>query len=646
MVDKFNIRQKHSILVVLMLIILTLGVYWPVQNYEFINYDDNIYVTDNYHTQSGLTLKSIIETFKDTNTGLWHPLTLMSHMLDWELFGNNAGGHHWTNVIIHIFNTVLLFLFFHTLTGAIWRSAFVAALFAIHPINVESVAWIAERKNVLSTFFWILTMLFYVRYVKLPNWKRYLPVFLCFALGLMSKPMLVTLPFVLLLLDYWPLDRTTIGQQNEGQTKAPAFAIQKRKISFLILEKIPLFVLSVISICLTFYAAQYLKSIVSLETLSLAKRISNAIVSYILYIKKLVWPTDLAVFYPLSYISIWQISIAALFLVGVTVFVCKCFRKYPYLLVGWFWYLGTLVPVIGLVQNGSHAMADRYAYIPLIGLFVLIVWGMGDMLKKIFSTKLIAIISGMTLAALIIVSHYQIQYWRNTFTIFNHAVNVTKDNYIAHSYLAGEFLARNNLKETIHHCQIALSLDSTNYNSLVRMATAYELLGEKNKAIDALRLAIKGHPEYVRAYNDLYVFLLQAGKAEEAEEALKECRKAVELPYNKDNLELHYNFGNTLATHGHYDEAVIQYNQVLCIQPQNAFAHNNLAMMLLRQGKIDDALNHFREAIRLKPKFANAHYQLELILKQKGLTEEANRHYQGAIRINPGYEDKKIDISQ
>jgi predicted negative regulator of RcsB-dependent stress response len=607
-VDLNSIGKRSVILAILVLIILTLVIYWPVQDYEFINYDDQLYVTDIYSQKNTITIRDISDAFTDFHTGNWHPLTTMSHMLDWQLFGEKAGGHHWTSVIIHIFNTVLLFLLLNSLTGAIWRSALVAALFAVHPINVESVAWIAERKNVLSTFFWILTMLLYVWYVKQPNWKRYLPVFLCFALGLMSKPMLVTLPFVLLLIDYWPLNRTAIDTQNENKSEIQApLKVGKAKLSFLVWEKIPLFILTSISICVTLYTQHTVKAVVNLDSLPLAKRLSNAIVSYGLYIKKMFWPVDLAVIYPYVTMPAWQILVIVTLLVIITVIVCKYFLRYPYWAVGWFWYAGTLVPVIGIVQVGSQSMADRYAYIPLIGLFVMIVWGMAYVFKKIFSTKMVAAISGMILVALIIVSCHQVQYWQNTFSLFNHAVNVTENNSIAHSNLAGELLKQNKVKEAMHHCQIALLLDPANYNTLVRIAWAYNLLDEKNKAIDALRLAIKVRPEYVRAYNDLYVLLRQAGKAEEA---LKEYRKAVELNLNKNNLELHYNFGNALAMQGHYDEAVIQYNQALRIQPRNAFVHNDLAMVLLRQGKTDDALNHFREAVKLQPRNENAHYQL------------------------------------
>jgi len=588
-VDLSSIEKRSAILVIFILIVLSLIIYWPVQDYKFINYDDQLYVTDIYSLKDTVTFKDIYDAFTDFHTGNWHPLTMISHMLDWQSFRENAGGHHWTNVIIHILNTVLLFLLFNRITGAIWRSAFVAALFAIHPINVESVAWIAERKNVLSTFFWILTTLFYVWYVKLPSWKKYLPVFICFALGLMSKSMLVTLPFVLLLLDYWPLNRTAINTQNENQSEIQApLKVGKAKLSFIILEKIPLFILTAISICVTLYTQHTVKALASLDYLPLARRISNAVVSYGLYIKKMFWPVDLAVIYPWVTTPAWQIFVIVTLLVIITVIVCKYFLRYPYLAVGWFWYAGTLVPVIGIVQVGSQSMADRYAYIPLIGLFVMMVWGMGDIFKKIFSTKVLAVISGVILVVLLILSCYQVRYWQNNFTLFNHAVNVTENNSIAHSNLAGEFLMQNKVREAMYHCQIALLLVPEDYNTLVRIARAYDLLGENSKAIDALHLAIKVHPEYAKAYNDLSILFLKTGKVPDA---MKEYQKAVELNSNKDNLELHDNFGNILAAQGRYDEAIIQYNQALRIQPQDVFVHNNLAMVLLRQGKTDDALN-------------------------------------------------------
>jgi len=306
--------------------------------------------------------------------------------------------------------------------------------------------------------------------------------------------------------------------------------------------------------------------------------------------------------------------------------------------MGWLWYLGALIPVIGIIQVGDQAMADRYAYVPFIGLFIMLTWGAFDVLKKYFSSRITLIIALSIIVGLTIVAKRQVQYWQNTLTLFNHDLTVTRNNSVAHSIVAGDLLMQNKVNEARIHCEKALLLNPNNYTALVHVARVYDLLGENIKAIDALRLAIKVQPEYAKAYNDLCILFLKTGKVQDA---MKEYRKAIELNSNKDNLELHYNIGNILATQGHYDEAIIQYNQVLRMQPHNAVVHFNLAILLLRQGRKDDALNHFQEVIRLQPDNAKAHYQLSLILKQKGMTEEANRHYQEAIRLTQEMQDHK-----
>ena len=433
MPDKFTLTRSHSVIfIIIALTFLIIADYWPVQNYEFLNYDDPGYVTSNYQIQSGITFKSIANTFTDIHTSNWHPLTMISHMLDWTLFGDNAGGHHWTNVIIHIFNTILLFLLLNKLTGTLWRSAFVATLFAIHPINVESVAWIAERKNVLSTFFLISTILFYVRYVKSPDYKKYLPVLICFVLGLMSKSMLVTLPCVLLLLDYWPLNRMQINPQNEDHIQTQTSILSKKSsISFLLLEKFPLFVLSLISVFFTLYAARACNTIAGFESFSFSRRIYNVIFSYSWYIKKNFCPTDLAAFYPHA-VSTWQFFTALLFLIVVTFFVCRYFRKHPYLLVGWLWYLGTLVPVIGIVQVGFQTMADRYAYVPLIGIFIMTAWGLPQLLFRMKNGRLMAaFIAAIFILIISLTTYLQVHVWKNNYSLLGHALSAYPENYSA-----------------------------------------------------------------------------------------------------------------------------------------------------------------------------------------------------------------------
>jgi protein O-mannosyl-transferase len=578
-----DLKIQHStkdIIIMFILAALILAVYWPVQDYKFISYDDYMYVTENYRIQSGIDIISIADTFRDVHTGHWHPLTMMSHMVDWQLFGYNAGGHHWTNVIIHIFNTLLLFLFFRYLTSAIWRSAFIAALFAIHPLNVESIAWIAERKNVLSTFFWILTMMLYVWYVKSPNWKRYLPMFVSFALGLMSKPMLVTLPFVLLLLDYWPLNRISFNSRDEDRLEiSTPFVSQKLKISSLMIEKIPLFILTIISTCLTIYAALYVKMVANLEALPLTKRISNAIISYALYIKKLFLPYNLAVFYPPSKIDFWQASFTALLMFGITITVFKFYRKYPYLLVGWLWYLGTLVPVIGLLQVGAQAMADRYTYIPLIGIFIIMAWGLFDLtMERRKGNVIFSAIAVLIIAIMAVLTSIQVSYWKNNVTLYSHAIEVTKNNYLANNNLGAHFID----------------------------------IGDYKQAYFYITTAIQINPKYADAHRNLAVIFIEEGKKEKAINHFKEAIKI--KPNYTDAIR---RLADVLARDKQFEEAKNQYIKLLTYDPADYEAYNNLGAVLVQIGKVDDAIVLFRKALYLKADYIIAKRNLEIVLRQK-----------------------------
>lgn len=557
MSNNLALTNKQTVtLTILFLAVMILTVYWPVQNYEFSHYDDTLYITKNYLAQQVISGKNIAAAFADVNTGHWHPLTMISHMLDWQLFGDRAGGHHWTSVIIHIFNTILLFLFLHMATGAIWRSAFVAALFAVHPINVESVAWIAERKNVLSTFFWMTAMLSYVWYVRKPGWQRYLLIILSFALGLMSKPMLVTLPFVLLLLDYWPLKRTKIYQQGEDQTTA-VIAVKKEKISLLILEKIPLFVLSAVSIGLTLYAARSVKTIATLEAVPIMKRFANVIVSYGLYIKKLFWPFDLAVFYPLNYnIPFWHIFLAASLIIIITIFVCAYFRKFPYLPVGWFWYLGTLVPVIGIVQVGAQSMADRYAYVPFIGLSIMIAWGMFGIMKKLVSAKIIVIIFTCIVVVLMILTHFQIKHWENSITLYQRAIKVTKENFVAHLNLGLYLNEINKPRQAIYYLNIARKFNKEDTMLHGGLGIALARMGKHAEAVEEYKTALRIQPRNARAHNNLGVSLMRLGRNDEAEKHFREAIK-LELEYP----HAHYYLARILEKKGRKEEAAFHYQE-------------------------------------------------------------------------------------
>jgi len=578
MLNKFEISPKRSILVVLMLIILTLGVYWPVQKYEFVEYDDPIYVTSNYLIQSGITLQSLKYILTDIHTSNWHPLTMISHMLDWSLFGDKSGGHHWTNVIIHIFNTILLFLFFNRFTGAIWKSAFVAALFAVHPLNVESVAWISERKNVLSTFFWMLTMLFYGRYVESPGWRRYLPVLICFALGLMSKPMVVTLPFVLLLLDYWPLDRLQMNLQNKT---SPVILRKSNKISFLILEKIPLFILSVVSIFVTLYAARHAKTTTGFESLPLRDRIFNAVVSYALYIKKLFWPTHLVICYPILDIPVWQFSIALLFLVIVTIFVCGYCRKYPYLFVGWFWYLGTLVPVIGLIQVGFQAMADRYAYVPFIGLFLIIAWAAERILSKdIFLKRLFIFISALVIIFLTLATHNQIKLWSNSVTLFEDTIKKDPNNFVAYALMGQVMFVKGENEKALYYYDKVLKLTPRVYAAYKNKGVVLKKMGKRNEAIKIFEKALKLDKSSVDAY---YSLALLYSEDNNLDECIKYALKAIEV---KPDYEDGYNIlGLALFKKGRIQESILQFEKALQINPYHKIAQKNLQIALEKKKK-------------------------------------------------------------
>ncbi len=565
--DRFRINSRHFVIfIAIMLTISILSLYWRVQNYDFINLDDPVYVTANYQIQSGIDLTTISAAFTDLNTSNWHPVTMMSHMLDWQMFGANAGSHHWTNVMIHIFNTTLLFILFRIMTGALWRSAFVAALFAIHPLNVESVAWISERKNVLSTFFFVSSVLLYVWYLKFPDWKRYLLLLVSFTFGLMSKPMLVTLPFVLLLLDYWPLNRWKIDSERDNQPRI-------NKTYNLIIEKIPLFAFSAISSCITIYAARDAGTVYNFDALPFGSRISNAVVSYASYVRKLFWPRDLAVFYPYSDIAVWKIFASSFLIGGVTIFACRFFRKYPYLFIGWFWYLGTLVPVIGLIQVGSQAMADRYVYVPMIGIYIMMSWGISEMFSRLLNGKLLVIlISSFFILHLASVTYHQVGTWKNNHTLFDHAIRVNPQNYQAYSLLGLEMAAR----------------------------------GEYEDAIYYQYMALKYKPKFYPAYNYAGTIFQRMGRIEDS---ISCYTKALQI--NDKFSDAHYNLGIMLIEQNRINDAIIHFKKALETTPNDPDIHNNLGVSLLKAGSIEEARTHFLKSLSLNPNGAVARKNLQ-----------------------------------
>ena len=579
-----NSRWQQKSIICLLLVLSTFAIYFRVCSYEFVNYDDDIYVTANAQVQKGLTLKNMAWAFSTTEIANWHPVTWISHMLDVQLWGLDSGRHHLVNLLFHIANTLLLFLTLNRMTGALWRSAFVAALFAMHPLNVESVAWVAERKNVLSTFFWILTMWSYSRYVEKPAAGRYLAMLFLFMLGLMTKPMLVTLPFVLLLLDYWPLNRLQFeaaltsrhfnihaDSQTTGTgdllqsdvSSVPPAASGNPSILSLIREKIPLFVLAAVSCWVSFLAQQSSGAVRSMEAIPLASRAANALVSYVAYMGKMIFPFKLAVFYPYpAEIPGWKIAGAATVLILFFGLAWKVRMRHPYVLVGWLWYMGTLVPVIGFVQLGAQAMADRYAYVPLVGLFIASIWGVAEIIKNHPNLKKMIPVAAISVVGFFsLMTWMQAGYWKNSVELFQHALDVCPGNYLAHNNLGN----------------------------------AWAGLGQNDAAHNHYAQALQIYPDYADAHYNTGRILAARGQLDEAIDHYQAAIKS-----NPGLKKAYYNLGTVWAQKGQDAEAIRHFSTALKLDPDYAEAHNNIGVVLIRQGKIDEAAAHFQKAVNLK----------------------------------------------
>lgn len=497
------------------LMITTLAVYWQVQDHKFLNYDDPAYVTDNSNVKKGLTSENVHWAFTTDHFSNWHPVTWLSHMLDYQIYGPHPKGHHLTNLLFHIANTLLLFLVLLRMTGALWQSGFVAALFALHPFNVESVAWIAERKNVLSTFFWLLTLWAYVRYVEKPNARRYGLVALLMTLGLMSKSMLVTLPFVLLMMDYWPLRRLKLEQGNNQSTGKHIG--RRSDIWRLVREKIPLLILATGAGIATFIVQKSGGELQAMEVHSLTTRLANAMVSYLEYLKKTLWPEGMSVFYPHpgNDLTILKEMLCGMALLGISAISIRLLKKAPYLAFGWFWYLGTMVPVIQIIQTGRHAMADRYAYIPLIGIFIIVAWGLPELLKKWHLKKMVLLIlAGIYIPTLIVITWNQVSHWKTSITLFKHAIRVTDTEHpdfaLTHINLGNALLAEQKTLEAISHYKMAIKLKPGSAISHYNLANALLTSRKIEESIGHYKIAIKLKPDFVDAHFNLNIALRQS----------------------------------------------------------------------------------------------------------------------------------------
>ncbi len=683
--------------VCLLLALSTLAVFWPVVGCGFLNYDDPSYFWDNDHVLGGLTWPNIVWAFRTFAASNWHPLTWLSHMLDVELFGRTPTVPHCVNLALHIANSWLLFLLLRRMTAAHWRSALVAALFALHPLHVESVAWVAERKDVLSTFFGLLCLWAYARFAECrmqnaecrnqeaaasvtqhathntphtsilhpPSSIFYLLSLLFFALGLMSKPMLVTLPLVMLLLDYWPLRRFEPLNINQ----------QLSAIGRLLWEKAPFLLLSAASSVVTVLAQR--TAITPVAALSLPARFANTFVSYARYLGKTIWPVDLALPYP--HPGTWpliQVLMAGMLVGALCLAALLAARWIPFLLTGWFWFLGMLVPVIGVVQVGLQSMADRYTYMPLIGLFIIVAWGAVEVLAHWRLPKGAVgatIAAGLVLCGLL--ARHQAGYWRKGERLFRHAAAVTKDNFVALNLIGISLEKERRLDEAIECYRSAIRMKPTYADAQFNLGNALIARGQYTEAIASFEATLRLVPWYYEARNNLANTLLKLGRSDEAvtqyqlaleqapdggrihenlaailaargklEEAIGHYRQALAL--RPDNAGTHYALGLALALRGKWNEAIEQYTETLRLAPGNAEAQYNLGYALRVQKQLDEAMAHLGEALRLKPDFPLAHYNLGCVLADKGRPAEATAHLREAVRLQPDYPAAKQKLRE
>ncbi len=605
----------------------TFILYRPVSQNGFTNFDDDAYITGNPHVKAGVTWSGIVWAFKSGYAANWHPLTWISHMVDCQLFGLNAGDHHLVNVFFHVANTLLLFGLLNMMTGAVWRSAFVAALFAWHPMHVESVAWASERKDILSAFFWMLTLIAYVRYTK--SWTSfhflhaiacYLLALLFFACGLMSKPMVVTLPFVLLLLDFWPLQRL-----NDSTLRR------------LIVEKIPFLALSFADCVVTYLVQKKGGAVVNDSPLF---RISNALWAYEQYIAKNFWPTDLAVVYPfLNHGLVVQAIVSGLLLAICSVAFILLRNRWPYLFVGWFWFLGTLVPVIGIVRVGSASMADRYAYLPSIGLFILVTWGLADFCKSQASKKILTAAALVTLVMCFALTSIQIKYWRSSITLFRHAVMVTTDNYVANACLGQALDVAGDEADALTYCKEAVRINAQYPAGQFFLGMVLWKKGELSQALDCLKYAAQETPDDPGFQYNLGKFLLEHGSPDKAIE-----RFIAALNDNPDFPEAHNALGKTFLKQGKLPEAAEQLSLAASLDPNNAEYHYDFGTVLFAEGKTGPAVEQLSEAVRLQPDFADAHENLAAALASQDNLAEAITHFSKAAELQPNSPDARFNL--
>lgn len=601
----------------------TCAVYWPVGGHDFVNYDDTLYVTRNAQVQAGLTWEGLRWALTSASTGNWHPLTWLSHMADVELFGMRPGAHHWMNVAMHALACVLLLAFLGYSTKSWNRSAAVAAVFALHPLHVESVAWIAERKDVLCGLFFFLTLLAYARYVLRRSWFAYAIAILAFALALMAKPMAVTLPFVLLLIDVWPLERVSLPK------------LSRKNVLTLLVEKIPFLVLSGVLSAVTFLLQRQVEGVRSLSDTSLGLRTANALVSYTSYLGKTFVPVHLAAYYPypLEGIAAWKVVLSLALLVSISTAAVLFIRRYVWVAAGWFWFLGMLIPVIGLVQVGSQAMADRYMYLPMTGLLVAVAWTVPALLpstQKVRVTLLSASLAVCTVLGMLTLR--QVGYWKDSIALFEHTLAVSGESAIAHTNLGGAYLERGDLEQALLHSQRAVAIKPNDVNARNNIGIVFLRVGKPEDAAKAFVAAAQLRPDNSELHFNLGLAYQALGRSNEARGAFTAA-----IALNPAHLKARMELGNNLLNEGRGEEAAEQYRAVLAREPNRADAWLNLGIGLASAGRYENAIPCFERGLALEPDHVEGHFFLAKTYTELGRNDDAVDALRRAVALQPGF---------
>jgi protein O-mannosyl-transferase len=594
-------------------------IYWPCLHYGFVSYDDPQYVSGNYHIMQGFSKDGIRWAFTEMYAANWHPITWLSHMMDIQFFGMNAGMHHLTNLLFHIFNTLLLFFFLYKPTKNYAGSLIVAALFAVHPLHVESVVWIAERKDVLSTFFMLLSLHAYLRYVRKPDFYKYLAVLAAFALGLMAKSMLVSFPIILFLIDFWPLRRFPIASMSRQAWRN------------IVLEKLPFAVLSFGSCIISLIAQSKGGAVQSFEIFPMHLRLANVLFSYVTYLKQLIWPCHLAAHYPFASITRMELFISIVMLSAITMGAVYFRKRFPFLLAGWFWYLVALVPVIGLVQIGSQAHADRYTYIPFIGIFIMIVWTFDSCVRRVKYRYVIYCLIG---SMLIFLSRNQVSVWKDDIALWSHAVHVTTNNEYALTNLGIAYVGSGNLQQAAECYVRALTIFPNSVEAHNAYGVVFLKHGQLDAALEQCKAALRVNPDFAEAHSNLGTIYGMQGRFDDA---VSEFRKA--LASDPNNPGYLYNLGFLFANYGKPDDAIAYLRKVLRFSPQSADVYLQLGNISAQKQMYQDALMQYSHALAINRDYFDVHFNMGLVLMNLNDTQQALRHFAEALRINPNHNE-------